>query len=496
MSKQWKLVSVLLLISLIVLAAPGASTVGSAATAAATRKVVITEKPVTQGPIVTATLPTIYETGFEILFPMLLRFHIVLRLGVPQLKSAKLHIFQGGVIDQTIDVPLEGDNVKLLSDEGSIVLFAWPLDEKNAPMPFTKMSYEWMVETKSGLVYDTGEQSFLYQDAYHVWIKADKEPISLYSHSQGLALDIVRKNVLRAHDLIAADTGVKRSESFVIYDAGSEPCQTDPQRPKQKIVVAQKDNKPFLCDPAQAVKVYGARGFVMIQRTTALFEQLQDQIIAYLANDAYTEFWKGSSEPPPEWFKRGLFGMYNLTGHGYDLLVARDAASQDRLLTLDALAAPPVVNDKDNGASVRAWNAQSYMLTLYLASRFGARAPFDLAKLMSQKTSFADALASVGGDVKPNELYNAWKTWLFTPDADAAIRWNLYITANTATPTPTDTPYPSITPTSDKPTATPTLTETATRPPTRTPTPVTPTNTALPPGSLPTLTLRSGTTTK
>src|SRR5207244_2041934 len=98
----------------------------------------------------------------------------------------------------------------------------------------------------------------------------------------------------------------------------------------------------------------------------------------------------------------------------------------------------------DFGASVRNWNSQAYMLTLYLSARFGAQTPIDLARAIGNNSKFDDELKKISNGLTIGQLYTDWKSWLLSTDADAAIRWNLYITKPTPTVTPTETPYPTF----------------------------------------------------
>jgi len=434
-----------------------------------------------------ATPAVVAGNDAEVLFPMLVRFSILLRLSVTNVKSAQVHITQGEVIDQTIDVPLtEKGNFKTINDQASEGFYAWPLNEQNAPTPFTMITYAWTVTSGSGQTYKASGV-VPYRDLNHNWKNTSIDPMRIYTHDDNLAIELIYNNVKRAYDLIQRNTAVSHTFTVIAYDLGASPCQDDPQHPGQKVLIA-KDQTVFACDPAQASKVYGARGFIFVQRTTPSLEGLEDQLVGIIAADAYDTLWKSAAETPPSWLRGGLMQWYNLTGHAYSLLLARDAARSDQLLSLDALNVPPVANPKDNGASLRAWNAQSYMLTLYLAARFGASAPTDIAKQIGQNGKFADVIGGLAPGVTPQSLYVDWQNWLLLPDADNAIAWNVFIKDNTSTPTETPTDFPTLTPTSDIPTATETPFQLNTKTPTAPPTAIPASNTPLPPGSLATLT--------
>lgn len=429
------------------------------------------------------TVSVIFDLRETVLFPMLVRFQIVLRLPVANVKAARLRIFQGKTFEQIIDIPQS--SFKVVNDQAAVIDYPWPLPTQNALTPFQPVDYEWTITPTNGSAI-TGGEEFMYSDEQRQWKESEGDPLVMWSHDQNLALDLVRGNVLRGYNLITQTTDIHHTFTLILYDVGDQFCQTDPGRPNQPVVIDPRDKVEFPCDPSQAAKLYAASGFSIVQRTSQLLEGLQDQIIEIMAADAYDTAWKTAAEPPPAWFRSGMIQMYDLVGHAYALLLAREAARTDQLLTLDALAAPPVPQANDNGASVREWNGQSYMLTLYIAARFGANAPFKIAQQIAQNGKFADALSTVGNGVALTDLYASWQDWLFSSDADSAMFWNPYLTDNTPTFTPSPTDFPTLTPTSSEPTATdtepflPSLTYTPS--PTLTPVPLT--NTALPPGSL------------
>ncbi len=239
-------------------------------------------------------------------------------------------------------MPLK-DGLKPLNDTGtaSEIYYNWPLNAQNSPMPFSVVAYTWTIQTNSGAKYTQGD-TLNYSDVYKKWKNTVQDTLKLYSHNQGLAVDLVQSNVFRAQTLIGQDTGITHSLTAIIYDAGSEPCQADVTHGGKLVLVAQVDQAVFTCDPAQAAKVYAARGFTFVQRTNPSLEGLEDQLVGAIASDAYDTLWKGAAEAPPAWFRAGMTQWYNVTGHGYALLLARDAARNDQVLSLDALSAPPV----------------------------------------------------------------------------------------------------------------------------------------------------------
>jgi hypothetical protein len=450
-------------------------------------------KTLTLTPTLTPTQRPVLEVGYEILFPMLIRYHVI--LGVPRsdLVSAKLRISQIGAIDQVLDMPLD-QVAKVAADEISTIFFPWALDERNAPIPFRDVTFFWTVETKTNGTIRTEAMSFVYQDVFKgKWGRIVEDPINLYFHNLNLSGKFLRDNALRTYNLLQRYTGYDKAFNFIIYEVGSDLCQTDSRRPNQDILLARRDDTIYPCDARQAAKVYASRGFTLLTRSTVSFEGLQDEIINTMATTAYANLLSKAPQPVPAWLVSGLVQSYSLVGRSGSLLVARDAARSDRLATLTELSVQPRPRTDDFGSSVRAWQGQAYMLTLYLSARNGAETPFKLAQELGRGKPFAEAFAAVTNGATLETIYREWRVWLLSPAADQAVRWNIYLTSPTPTLTPTLTEYPTLTPTSTAPTLTPTRIPTRTLIPTRTPTRLPPSNTPRPPGSLETETAQTAT---
>jgi len=463
---------------------PATRALTQTATRATTAEPTATHSPV---PTQEITLQGEYEN----LFPMLIRFYVGMGLARSKIASAQLKLFQPGTVDQTINVPLNDTTIRVFGDNATGIYFPWPLSPQTALQPFREYTFQWTVQDTDKKTYKSELLKVEFFDNSRRWLRVEEKPINIYWYGDGLSGILLRQNVLKAYDLLLKNAGVAKEYNFIIYEAGSDSCSTDPLRPGQKIIVAHNDYAVYPCDPNNASALYGARGFTMIQRSGPSFEQLQDQIVAKMAEDSYANLFKTSAAPPPAWFKSGIMQYYGFVGRSNALLLARDQARLDRLLPLDELTVPPVSKTDDFGASVRNWNAQAYMLTLYLSARFGAQTPVNLARAIGNNSKFEDELVKVAGNVTLQQLYTDWKSWLLSTDADAAIRWNLYISKPTPTVTPTETAFPTYPPFTDVPLATSTLLPSRTPAPSRTPTL---TNTPRPPGSLNTFTPTAATT--
>ena len=161
----------------------------------------------------------------------------------------------------------------------------------------------------------------------------------------------------------------------------------------------------------------------------------------------------------PAWFRHGLTRYYAPNGYGTALGTVKRASQQDRLIRLPEMTTLP--DETASDSEIELWQAQAYVLTLYLAENYGANAPFEIASLLSDNTSFLDALSQVA-DASLERIYSAWTVWVNTNRAEEVILWNPY---KPITPTPTAT----FTATDIPPTRTATVTRTITLTPSDTP---------------------------
>jgi hypothetical protein len=270
----------------------------------------------------------------------------------------------------------------------------------------------------------------------------------------------------------------------VIYEPDAEWCQRQSGTPtpgENSLFIASRvvSGIRVACDPRDVQKIYKAHRFVVLRRAGLTLDRVQDQIVEALAGDMLDRLWQGS-EVPPAWFQAGLIQLYGLLPQPAALTLVREANRADNLLPPGSLMATPV----PGAATTRLWQAQSYLLVLYLASRFGAEVPFEVAR-NAAKSSFAEALRAATNR-SFEEISEDWRAWLASDAAQAAVRWTPY-QATTPTPSPvvTATPRPSNTPTSSVPTATYTRQPTVTSPPSRTPIPPTVTPSQVPPTPTP-----------
>jgi len=132
----------------------------------------------------------------------------------------------------------------------------------------------------------------------------------------------------------------------------------------------------------------------------------------------------------------GLAGLYHLQADTPALQVARAAGRTESLIPLEGLMFDPPDDWPEMKREL--WEAQSYLLVLYLADRWGADAPFELAERLTNETGdFETIFTSVTGQ-SVRLFWVEWQRWLFAGVAEDATRWTPYL-ETTPTPTPTAT---------------------------------------------------------
>jgi hypothetical protein len=439
------------------------------------------------------TPDTGYIFGYrsEIVFPAAIRFVVGMNAPLDQIEAVSLTVRQQSGLDLTFEVDPQHN---LLETAGVVtqLLYVWDLSTGPVPVPFEPLDFLWQVETKDGQVSKAADEFLFVDDGRGPWQVAGDPPLIVHWLNPHLAGPAIRNEVMGVYGLLNRYTGQVLSFQFVVYDPNTPMCQQvrSPETNQlMAVVTSREDNSQYPCSVDAFQQVYARAGLIFLQRPTFGFSELEDLLIAQMVRNTYTALWQNAVVPA--WFVSGLAFMYRLHPSMSALEVARDAARTESLLPLSELVS--AVPDDATFQTRALWEAESYLLTLYLADRYGAKAPFDLA-LNVRSQGFEGALRSLTGG-EQDSLWDDWSGWLFTAAAERAVAWTPY-DATTATPTatPTITPIPpthtpSVTPT---PTFTPTSTFLGDQRRSLTPPPVTPTrlssptNTPLPPGSLPT----------
>jgi hypothetical protein len=439
----------------------------------------------------------IYGQRAEIVFPAAIRFFVDVNAPPEQVTGTSLLVNQASGLQLTFALD-PAEHLIYSTEQSASFEYTWQLNDGPSPAPFESLNYLWQVETQDGLVSRRAEEVLFEDTGRDDWNVAGAPPLVLHWYNETLAGGLIQGEVMAAYQALSRRTGRAPLFQFAIYDPDTRLCQTmtapDTGEPVS-VLFSREDDSTYPCSTELYERVYAHAGIVFLQRPSHGYTELQDLLIASIVRAAYAEMW--GEALVPGWVANGLAWLYRLRPSLAALQAARTAARTESLLLLDDLAnAPP------DGASFQdraLWEAESYLLLLYLADRYGAETPFDLAREAPMyDDGFEGALGALLGAERDN-LWGDWLAWLESEAADRALTWTPY-TGTTPTPshTPTNTPVPPTRTPSHTPTNTPTATSTflGDRPPTVivgrvTPTRARrPTNTPLPPGSLPTVTPR------
>lgn len=376
---------------------------------------------------------------------------------------------------------------------------------------FETLNYRFQVTTADGTVSEFGTTEILAPQGFGEWQDAISENVEIYWYQENIQGGYLAFQLEKPYALLQEHIGLQYPFRFVIYDTQdlldnplcqevSIPIEGDnPPRIELRLIDL---NEQYPCESDGMTKLYQRFGFTPVAIETSAFRYVEDSLVNTIVDQIYTERW-GTAQVP-EWYRFGLQRLYNTVSEANALDIAIIGSQSDQLLRLDQMERPPDPNF--SLAQNNLWEAQAYLLTLYLAEFLGADAPFNIALAINSQTGFTQALQQFTEE-SITLIYRRWVSWLNTQNAQRAVAWNPYLeTTPTLTLTPTPTPtIPTPTPTF---TITPSLTPTAGNTPiqrvfTSVPTPFTPsrvtpnTSTPLPPNSLnrPTSAPPSGKTT-
>lgn len=438
-------------------------------------------------------LGVIYGFQAEALFPAVIRFYVAVSVPVERIAEVSLTLRAESGWERTIPVE-PAANLLSGTDRASELAYPWSLAGEDAPPLFEPVVYAWRVVTADGQT-STAEDEFLVVDAARgEWRSAGEAPLVLHWHNEDLGGGLIQGEMLATVDLLRRHTGQSPQAAYAIYDPGDPLCQemADPETGDPiQVVVSRRDAVAFPCSREAFEGVYSRAGIAFVQRPSYGYTDLRDLLIRRMVSGTYRSLW--SDAVVPDWFMTGLALLYQQRPGSAALSLARSAARTEALAPLAELQASPT---EDAPYRQRAlWEAESYLLVLYLADRFGAEAPFELAGAIGPQ----DFAAALRAQTTLDEvgLWNAFNRWLFLEAADRAVLWTPYLST---TPTPTATATHTLPPPTATATLTPTITPTATstylaeqdRTAVVMTLPPTPdhraTNTPLPPGSLPTAT--------
>jgi hypothetical protein len=399
------------------------------------------------------TTPTPENTGImsgievRVWFPAVLEFNANIAARPEEIESSQIRLFQTGGYEYTVPIDVESTFSLRAIDTGRVSVLV-PLDSENRPRPFEPLNYRWSVTGTDGEVSEARGE-VLFQTPDFEWRSAGDPPLGFTSYGD-LGIGVLRDELLRVYDRLALDTRETPSFRFVVYRFGDVSCDTSTDTP----TIPNSPGVP--CSIEDLRDYYAANGLIFFQPSGVGFEVTQNELTTELVSAFYAPSW---SVEVPAWFERGLGQLYRPTGNYPALVTGQGASANNALFSLETLATPLPLDADPNQRVL--WDAESYLLVLYLADTYGADAPFRLASELEDAESFEAAFEAVTDGATVTDVYRRWEVWLSSGQAESAALWHPYLaTTPTVTPTSTNTSIP--------PTRTPTLTPTITLTPTST----------------------------
>lgn len=423
----------------------------------------------------------IYQWESEVLFPLYVRFHLVLDAPADQLSTARLTLQPENGTPTEINVSI--NQFATTREPFTVIEFVWTVPPSAPPAYNTSVEYQWRVTTNGG-----GESAvsdvFIYADWRVIWTQTEANEASfltLFLPDEDLAPQDVRTSLQPVYDLLSRNTGRSLNFAVLLYSDALPPAGCVENEDGDSVIVGLVSGLEMPCRPADVAAVFEGMGLTVLQSaaSTLSLASAHKTLSTYMVEQFYAEHWAGVDVPA--WFQSGLTQLYQPASKAGLFTDVAAAARAGRLYSLQQMT---------TFQSDELWQAQSYAMVLYLASRVGFEAVFGFADALGNAVNFADAYQVAFGE-PVNALLPGLEVWIFSDAAVSAFGVSPYQRA-TFTPTITNTPTATDTPTATStPTATPTATETGipqtplpTRTPTFTPSPVTPSVTPRPAGSL------------
>lgn len=368
-------------------------------------------------------------TGYrlEVLFPVVVRFFVDLDVPPSRITDITFTLEAGSDINKSESLD-PAESVLVETDTTTELIYNWQLQEAPQPIPFETVNYKWTIRTNDGVQSEV-TNNFTFADTNHgSWREGGDSPLKLYWQGEHLDADPAWREVMPVYNLLSEHTGLSPQLAYAIYDPGVPLCQEarDPATGQQVSQLVSVDNgDTFPCSIDDFKNIYAAAGITLVQRTTIGFTEFKDTLIEQMVRDFYGALW--GSTAVPAWFETGLARLYR-THAGYnELQMVRAAARTDALLTFDDLSAPLPPNSLERDQVL--WNAESYLLVLYLADQVGEDTPIQLAMGIAENEGGFEGAWQTLMQANLDSLWNEWNRWLFSEEADEAVLWTPYLPA-------------------------------------------------------------------
>jgi hypothetical protein len=427
----------------------------------------------------------VIDHSAEVVYPAVIRFMVTLDLPFDTVQRVGLEVTQGGTVLRSGALNIE--QTLFSSSPFTQFLYAWPLNPNSPPALLEPISYRWEIGSAGGVT-TTAEGEVIFTPSPD-WRIGGEGVLRFAVAEPTLNVVAARQAVLPAYELMQTQTGESPEFNWAILPRGFQFCQVVQGEEGEESVVASLNGTTYPCTEEDGVDLLTAEGYQVLYRQGSGLLPFQNELVNAMFDEFYGAAWRGVNVP--DWFRVGLRQYYHVTPDPLALRQVQTAARADRLLAAEEMARIP-----DDPEAETYWAQQAATLVLYLADRYGAEAPFDLAQ-QARRSGFDAALRRLT-DTDLAEMMVDWARWLFEPGAETAAVWTVY-QPTTPTPTPSRTatdlpptatrrPTASATPLpTDTPTATSRVIQVASPLPTFTPVtavPTMPTNTPRPAGSL------------
>jgi hypothetical protein len=414
----------------------------------------------------------------EVIFPLAVRFVIVLDRPADQLRSAALSLAWAGSQAAEYDLPLE--EIVFYESPQAVLAYIWRPAAADRPPVFTEIEWRWVVGDIDGQ-FAQASGAVRFEDQRARWQIVQEAGLTM-AVQLGVVSNATIRDLIAAYRFISELTGSHFALRYVVYGPELAPgcvIRETTTGEIEPVVMGPVSMIALSCSPSDWDVTFSTSGLEVIQALPGF--DLAQHVIESMLRAALR--FDERAVPAPEWFAVGLSRLFTSGAVSRSYALAQIAARSGRLLPLSTMQAVSSTTETDP-----LWEAQSIGMVLYTLEHTGLDR---LIALASAETDFAAAYQEMTGFAL-EALIPAWQQWLFSERASAVYALNLY---GPPTHTPTATVTASMTPTrTPAPTATPTETPTAlsglaagpaatvTASPTFTPAP--PTVTPRPPGSL------------
>lgn len=360
--------------------------------------------------------------------PSVISFRVILMAPPDKVQSIKLDAEQedGIQISETLDVEaallVQGESV-------SEYQYTIELQEITDLRLFQALDYTFTVDIE-GLEEPLiqSDQIIVEHQAAGRWLGANTADLHLHWNGERFAGDSYLQDLQPVMNLLKIQTGYDKPVGFVVYDPNKPLCEQVTLEDGTLMEASLAGGLVFTCNREALQRLYANDEIVFTEIDSPQPQLIVNTLTETLVNTVYQPRW-GNAEIP-SWFQAGLGWFYAYNGQSNMLPIVQRASQQDQLLSL------PQLTTSENRNPL--WEAQAYLLVLYLAETYGATAPFDIALAMNRRVDFTEALQTVTED-SIERIYAAWTIWINSPRAAEVIFWNPY-QATTPTPTPSFTP--------------------------------------------------------